>query len=445
MAWNEQGLDTARRFATALQRTQSYSKDKMQAYQRDLLESVVRHARAQVPFYSTRLAPLFGADDAIRWDAWSDIPTITRAQAQEAGDALYAKSTPPKTGGHAEDTTSGSTGMPLNTRSSGIMTMVSASASQRLFDWHDIDMSNSVGFILDEKKTFPFPDGQEGDTWNLSNPEAPAYNLSVGYKIEQQVDWLKRKKPEILYTYPRNAQAIVEEFQNQRVPVSFHTIMVHGEVVEPETSEIFSKAGLKLINRFGTVEIGPISGQCSHGPWHHQFSDLCLMETVSSSTGKHVNEGIAELIVTPFYNYAMPLIRYKNGDLLEISDKPCPCGKTLPRINRILGRERNMLTFSDGSKMWPNILRSEYDRYVSVKQFQIIQHTPTRLEMRYIAEDPTQPVDLAGLTSMMQQALHPDITVDLTPMSDIPRAASGKFETWISHADLATRETSRDQ
>ncbi len=440
MAWDDKALKTARRFATALQKTQSYGEDRRQAYQRSLLERLVRHARAEVPYYETRLDPLFGPDDAIRWQAWSDIPTISRFEAQEAGDALFARNTPAETGGFMKDTTSGSTGMPLQARVSGLMHLMSASINQRLFDWHKINMDDATGVILDEKKQFPYPDGRDGDTWNLVNPQAPAYNLSVGYTIDQQIDWLTRKQPDILFTYPRNAQAIIEAFQSRNLAPSFHTIMVHGEVLEVETCKIITSANVRVIDRFGTAEIGPVSGQCSQGAWHHQYSDVCLMETVATETGNLVTEGRGQLVATPFYNYAMPLIRYKNGDLLDRSSEPCPCGSTLPRIDRILGRERNMLTFSDGTQIWPNILRSEYEPFLSVRQFQFIQHTPTRLEMRYVPDDPTRPVDRAGFTAMLQRALHPDITVELTRLSALPRAPSGKFETWISHVkpqDLA--------
>lgn len=433
MPWDGELLENARRFTEALQKTQTYTADRMQSYQRRLLERLVRHARAEVPFYDTRLDPLFDSDDNILWEAWKDIPTFTRAEAQDAGAALFAKTTPSETGGYGENTTSGSTGMPLRTRSSELMKLMSASINQRLFNWHNIKADDTIGFILDVKKKFPYPDGRDGDSWNLINPHAPAYNLSIGYTIEQQVNWLSRKQPDMLYTSPRNAQAIVELFLSQKQSIPFHTIMVLGEVLEAETSDLMAKVGIRLINYFGTTETGPVSGQCSHGPWHHQFSDVCLMESITSADGSEKGDGLGELVVTPFYNYAMPFIRYKNGDLLDRSSEPCPCGRTLPRIERILGRSRNMLTFSDGSRIWPNIMRSEYERYVSLKQFQMIQHTPTRLEMRYVAEDPSRPVDVAGLTLMIQKALHSDMTVDLTPLSELPRAPSGKFETWISH------------
>ncbi len=61
-------LELMRKMAKALDRTQYYTADRMQAYQRKLLEPLLRHARQEVPFYATRLAPLFGQDDTIEID-----------------------------------------------------------------------------------------------------------------------------------------------------------------------------------------------------------------------------------------------------------------------------------------------------------------------------------------------------------------------------------------
>ena len=437
MALDDATLRNAVRFVEILHNTETYPAAKMQTYQRRLLERLVRHAKAEVPFYATRLDPLFGADDTIRWEAWSDIPAFTRSDAQQAGDTLFAKDTPAQTGAYSEETTSGSTGMPLRTRRSALMGLMGLSINQRFFNWHAIDPDASICFIMDEKRRFPYPEGQAGDNWNLKNPEAPGYNLSVGATVAQQVEWLVRRQPGLLCTYPRNAEAIVEAFVQQGLPIPFHTVLVHGEVLEPDTSRTIEAAGLKLINRFGSVEVGPISAQCPEGPWHHQYSEVAFMEALSPDGESVIDSGRGQLVVTPFYNYAMPLIRYSNGDQIDLSPQPCPCGRTLPRIERILGRERNMFTFSDGSRKWPNMMRSEYEPFLSAKQFQVIQHTATRLEVRYVADDVSRPVDLVGFTALLQDTLHRDITVELTRVPELSRAASGKFETWISHVNVS--------
>ena len=81
------------RFFEALLRTQFLSPERMLAYQRGLIERLVRHARAQVSFYrdSGRLDKLFGPDDRIDWERWNEIPILTRSDAQANFEKLYAE------------------------------------------------------------------------------------------------------------------------------------------------------------------------------------------------------------------------------------------------------------------------------------------------------------------------------------------------------------------
>lgn len=111
----------ARKFVEVLKTTETLPPAKMQAYQKRLQERLVRHAKEQVPFYETRLNSLFGPKDTIRWEAWTDIELFSRAEAQEAGDALFARSTPSQAGDYSERATSSSTGMPFRVRTSGLV------------------------------------------------------------------------------------------------------------------------------------------------------------------------------------------------------------------------------------------------------------------------------------------------------------------------------------
>ncbi|MFK8034235.1 MAG: hypothetical protein AB8B94_08830, partial [Hyphomicrobiales bacterium] len=185
------------RFAEILHNTERYTAPQMQAYQRRLLERLVRHAKAEVPFYETRLNPLFGPKDQIRWEAWEDIPTFTRAEALEAGDTLYAQNTPPQLGNYVVKTTSGSTGMPMSVRVNALSSIMSAALNQRIFDWHGVDTDASIAFIFDLENA-EYPEGITGEDWNLQNQKAIAYQLSIACTVDQQVEWLTRKKPGIL-------------------------------------------------------------------------------------------------------------------------------------------------------------------------------------------------------------------------------------------------------
>lgn len=422
----------ALKFVEILKTTDTFSAEKMQAYQRRLMERLVRHAKAEVPFYDSRLNPLFGPKDTIRWDAWTDIEPFTRAQAQEAGDSLFAKNTPSQAGNYVTETTSGSTGMPLKVRSSGLMSLMSSAINQRIFDWHGINPDSTVCFILDDTGRCPYPEGETGENWNLTNPKAVAHGLSVNHTVEQQAEWVYRKQPDILLTYPKNGAAIIEELQGQHLDIPFSTMIVHGEILEKDTRRTAESAGIKIIDRFGSVELGPLSVNCTHGPWHHQFSEVALMEVVSPEGQLAEPQAPANLVATSFYNYAMPLIRYKNGDLVEVSRTACPCGRSLPRIDRILGRERNMFRFSDGTLIRPDMSRNDYEPFLSAKQFQVVQHSLQQIEIRYVADKWEQPVNVSGLTELLRKVLHHDIRVQITQVDKIERSTSGKFETWKS-------------
>ncbi|MEH6725640.1 MAG: hypothetical protein V7703_05725 [Hyphomicrobiales bacterium] len=434
MTLNTASHEVTRNMARALNRTQYYPPDRMQAYQRKLLEPLLHHARQKVPFYATRLDPLFDNSDSIRWDAWADIPTFTRGEAQQAGEALFAKSVPDMVGGHTQGQTSGSTGTPLKFRVSEMSSWMNTAAAQRIFDWHELNLSGTMAFLVDTQGRFPYPEGSRGNYWNLTRPEAIGINLSLTETISNQLDWLIRSRPDFLITYPSIAVAICELAALKEVPVPFHTFMAQGEVFgEQSKSYLENEHNIKTIDRYGASEIGAIAAQCPTGNCHHQFCEASLMEVLDLKTNDPLKEGRGRMVLTPFYNYAMPLIRYENQDQIEITRSPCPCGRTLPSISRILGRERHVFTYLDGSQSWPFMLKHEHAPFLPSRQLQTIQKTETDIEIRFVRDTgDNTPVDHAGLQTFLQKRLHPSIQLEIQEVDAIPRAASGKFEEWIS-------------
>lgn len=432
---NPQSLEIAQKMAKVLNRTQFYAPDKMQTYQRKLLDPLLRHARQEVPFYARRLNPLFAEDDSIRWEAWDDIPTFTRADAQDAGDALFANVLPEHVGGYVAHQTSGSTGAPLQFRVSATASLMNSAASQRIFDWHEIDLSGKVAIIADTLNRFPYPKGQIGRQWNIANPEAPACQLSVTEPIANQLEWLRTMKPDILITYPSIAVAICELASQRGDNVPFHTFIGQGEVFDNQAKAYLADVhGLKLIDRYGASEVGAIAAQCPVDNRYHQFSEASLMEVLDFKESHVVKEGRGRLVLTPFYNYAMPLIRYENHDQVEITQAPCRCGRALPSITKILGRERNVFTYIDGTRSWPFMLRHEYSPFLPSRQVQCVQNTKTEIEIRFVRDPKSDaPIDQERLQSFLQKRLHHSITINIVEMPEIKRAQSGKYEEWISH------------
>lgn len=430
---NAAGLEAARKFTVALDRTQNYTPERMQAYQRSLLGQLLRHARAEVPFYETRLDPLFGSDDEIRWDAWTDIPTVTREDAQNAGEAMFARKLPDNVGVVESGQTSGSTGRPLKFRTNSLMRLVGNALGERIFNWHEVDRTQTAAFIVENSDEHPVPEGSTGTNWNLAHPEAMGLNLTMGATIAQQADWLSRKRPSVLFTYPSNAAAILSYFLEDNSPVPFKTVICHGEVLTKEVRHFFTENEITIIDRFGASELGPISAECPQGNGtHHQFSEAVLVECLSNESNKQIQSGNGRLIVTPFYNYAMPLIRYENYDHITLTKEACKCGRTLPTIESIQGRSRNLFKFPGGKLRWPNLHFAEFVKLLPAKQVQLIQRTMHEIDILYVHDgSPRQPNE-DEIRDYICKKFDEKIETQLIEKTEIPKLPSGKFEDCIS-------------
>ena len=117
--------------------------------------------------------------------------------------------------------------------------------------------------------------------------------------------------------------------------------------------------GINAYDIYGTSEIsGPLFTECYVKKGIHVWGDMLLTEVVDPKTGEPVSEGeTGELVFTTLHKFALPLIRYRIGDLSIITNEPCACGRTHPRIMRILGRTDDMLIIR-GINVFPSQVES---------------------------------------------------------------------------------------
>ena len=421
------------KFLAALEETQYLAPDRMEVYQRRLLDRLLRHARSQTAFYADRLAPMFRADDSIDWDRWSEIPIFTRTEAQENENALVARSTPAAAGPSKPDATSGSTGRPLRLANSNIQSTAGACANERYLRWHKIDPRGLSAFIMFfDPGEASYPDGDFSSISRLVDGDSPKVALNIDTPIFRQVEWLRRMKPATVMSFPTNLREIGRIAAEQGQPLSFDAVFTYGEALTPELrAAIRSYFGRDPIDNYGSTEIGHIAATCPHSWKLHVAADLVKVEVVDKD-GHPADPGtIGRVVATSFYNYATPFIRYDCGDLGILAVEPCGCGRTLPTLECIVGRSRNIFRFADGTTALPRLESPYVQPFVPHRQFQVVQTAPDRIEYRYVPLAPGQSIDLAGLTTLVRQRLHPSLTVEAIAVAEIPRSPSGKYEDYV--------------
>jgi len=140
-------------------------------------------------------------------------------------------------------------------------------------------------------------------------------------------------------------------------------------------------------------------------------------------------------VATSLHNFAIPLIRYDLRDHAEAGG-PCPCGRGLPTIARILGRNRNMLRLPGGGERWPLVGFDRYREIAPIRQYQLIQHTLEEIEARFVTDRALSEDEEARLGAVIRSALGHPFRVSFTYFeSEIPRGAGGKFEEFVSRVE----------
>ena len=138
------------------------------------------------------------------------------------------------------------------------------------------------------------------------------------------------------------------------------------------------------------------------------------------------------VVVTPLYNYAMPLIRYELGDIAEVGSHRPRAAAGFPRCAEFLGRTRNLFRFRDGTSLWPVPGAFGLRKLIAFRQVQVVQTDLDHVEIRYVPEDTARPVDLPALTQQIRSVLRQPVDVVVRSVDKIERSPSGKFEECVS-------------
>jgi len=160
----------------------------------------------------------------------------------------------------------------------------------------------------------------------------------------------------------------------------------------------------------------------------HVFGDWCIVEIIDPDTGEILGPGEeGEIVATPLVNEAMPLIRYRVGDVASILPyEPCPCGRTHPKISLVKGRVAHIIKV-DGKKIMPIDVEEVVANTLGLADdYQIIVTKPgeqQRLNVK--AEYKPEIKDVNALKNQFEAALSQNLAVEseaeLVPLGTLGR------------------------
>lgn len=407
------------------------------ALQRLQLLKSLEHAVATVPYYRERLHHLRGRRlHECSWEDWQRLPLLTRRGVQEAGKRLLSEAVPAEHGKLFKVDTSGSTGMPITGYGTGISQFFWQVFGLRDHFWHRRDFSAMHAVIRNIPK---LKSGRmsRSDNWGQNTQPlyatGPLVAMSVSTDVAVQAAWLVRHKPGYLLSYPSNLNALALLFRDKgwRLP-GLKEVRTLGETVGSELRELCREVwGVAVKDGYSSNEIGYMALQCPNHDHYHVQSESALVEVLDADNNPCPPGGIGRVVVSTLHNFAMPFIRYEIGDYAEVGD-PCPCGRGLPVLKRILGRQRNMLTTADGKQYWPSFPSKLWAEIAPVRQVQMVQTELTKIEARVVSERSLLADEERRFCEALSANLPESLQLSICRVKEIPRSKSGKYEDFLS-------------
>lgn len=428
---------TALALAWQLAQSQWWPRARLEAGQRRQLAALVRHAAASTPFYQARLAGLAIGPDGVDEAAWAQVPITTRDALIAAGDELTSRAYPAAHGQPHAVLTSRTTGAPVRLLATDLMAAWWRAVTLRDHAWHRRDLDAHLAAIRHVADGAAPPDGVRARGWGPATaalaPDAPMSLLSIAATIDQQVDWLVRTDPTYLVIYPSALDAVVHALaaRGLRLP-ALRQVRTISEALAPATRAACAEVlGVPVVDTYSAEEVGYIALQCPDHPHYHVVAERLRVEILDDDDRPCPIGATGRVVVTDLHNLATPVIRYDLGDLATVG-APCPCGRGLPVLTRIVGRRRGLLRYPDGRVAWPvfTVACRQAARY---RELQLVQDALDRLRLRVVADAPLTDADRAALTDALRAALGHPFAVAIEEVATLGRSPAGKLEEFVSH------------
>ena len=421
-----------------LMESQFWPPEQMLAYQRSQLTQLLRHARATVPFYKTRLDVVFKKNGGIDWNRWHEIPIVTRADLREPGSELLAQELPVGHGPTKEFSTSGSSGMPITITATSIATVARDAALMRYGTLHAIDPAKC-------KASFDFPRefikwekvfrNRKGDPIGGLKDSGQGATMKVSTKATdiEKLSTLRKGNAAYLTSLPNDIEIIARANLRlrQRDRLKLELVMCFGQGATAEQRALFQESfGAKTIEIYSSKEAGLIACQCPTGNHFHVNSELLCLEVLNGQNLACVPGETGRVVVTPFYSTAQPLIRYEQGDTAT-RGMPCSCGMQLPVLGKIDGRQDPILKLPGRLSTEMHINKDLLSNTLKAEALQVAQIAELQFELRYIAKQVATPAGRGTITRHLRAVLHPGLSVSYRKVAEIPRNAGGKQQRFV--------------
>jgi phenylacetate-CoA ligase len=419
-----------------LEQTQWRSRDELQAIQIGALRSLLRHAARNVPLYRERFAASGIAPESIHTvEDLAKVPLLTR---DEAIDTRARRTATSGATVAVNKSTGGTTGQPMQFGYD--LPSEHWRQAMRLRGWGWAGHRTGA-------RTLHY--------WGMPSRPALAQRMKIGIdrmlKRELYVDCTQRSdeamtaaartiarfQPESLICFTQAAVDLARHILTHSLRAwESVAVLCCAERLFPDDRRILKEAfGENVFETYGCREVMLIGSECDRHDGLHLSVENLVVEVIvrEHGTTRAARPGeTGEVVITDLHNYAMPFIRYLNGDLAVAGPvDECACGRRLPRIASVEGRVADTLRDGNGGRVSGLMFNVIFTPLAAdVRQFQAVQARDGSVTIKLV---PMRPLDEKTREMIRKKCAEklPGVSVKTEVVGEIPLSRSGKRQVTI--------------
>lgn len=431
-------------YARELDKTQWLAPCDLRELQRGKLQALLRHAAAHTPFYRRRFEAA-GVDlaDPDTINTLAHLPLLDKAEIRASIDEMTWHDAP---GGVFEYSTGGSTGEPLTFHLDRRRQGYDQAARIRSHRWFGVDLGERELYLWGSPLERRRSDRVRRFRDALFNHRLlDAFNMSPR-RMDAYLEEFDRFRPACLFGYPSGIALMVDHARSRGKNLDvrrLRVVFVTGEVCYPHQREsIESFFGVPVADCYGSREGGFIAHQCPEGSMHITAENLIVEMIGKDGSAVAVGE-IGEIVITHLDAYAMPLIRYRTGDLGRLMPGRCCCGRGLPLMDVAQGRSTDFLRFPDGTVKHALAIIYPLRELRGVRQFRVTQGADFGVTVEVVADDRQERITREAVARCVRPVLGDQVELRVNWTDRIDCVESGKHRYVVSHVRNPAPEEAR--
>lgn len=231
----------------------------------------------------------------------------------------------------------------------------------------------------------------------------------------------------VAFTRPLFEWARVMQIKGLR-PTPPRAILVGAEKLHDFQRAVIEEVfAAPVFETYGSREVMLIAAECERHHGLHLTSEQLLVEIVDDA-GQPVAAGVeGRVIITDLFNDGAPFIRYDIGDRAVATDRQCDCGRGLPMLERVVGRQVEVVATPDGRRIPGEIFPFLFKDQFEIARYQAVQEVADRLIVKVQLRQAWPDAARQATLDALQNLLGPTMSIDLRLVDEIEEGPGGKL------------------